>query len=122
MTLGARTLSWTARAVAPLIGAGALAAMFAVGASAQTVDQRRAIDGFRDSLETVTDSLPLRAEESRLLLAARRSRAEPMVHLRLAHLALRQGDLGGASHYDDAASEFKWTTELAPSWPYAWYS
>ena len=120
MTLGPRTVAWMARARRSLLSAAVLGSLPGA-AAAQTVDQRRAIDAFRDSLETVTDSLPLRAGESRLLLAARKARADPMVHLRLAHLALRQGDLGGASHYDDAASEFKWSTQLAPSWPYAWY-
>jgi GWxTD domain-containing protein len=43
------------------------------------------------------------------------------MHLKLGFLSLRLGDLGGQSHYDDAASEFQWAIDLQPSWPYAWY-
>ncbi|HEV8150552.1 MAG TPA: GWxTD domain-containing protein, partial [Gemmatimonadales bacterium] len=57
----------------------------------------------------------------RLLRAAERSRNDALLHLRLGLLALRRGELGVSSHYDDAASEFKWATELAPQWPYAWF-
>ena len=110
----------TVRAIGALLAVGGLVPA-GRPLAAQSVAQRRAIDAFSDSLETVTDSMPLRAEESRMLGAARRTRADPFMHLRLAHLALRIGDLGGASHYDDAASEFKWTAQLAPGWPYAWY-
>jgi GWxTD domain-containing protein len=120
--LGSRTIGRTERVLGAILVAGALlAAASRAPLAAQSVDQRRAIDAFRDTLETVTDSLVLRAEEGRALLVVRRARPDPFTHLRLAHLALRQGDLGGASHYDDAASEFKWTTQLAPGWPYAWY-
>ena len=42
-------------------------------------------------------------------------------HLRLGFLSLRIGELGGQSHYDDAASEFQWAIDLQPDWPYAWY-
>ena len=122
MALDARTIGRTTRVLGAVLGAGALLlAPFRAPLAAQSVDQRRAIDAFRDSLETVTDSLVLRAEEGRALLAVRRARPDPFTHLRLAYLALRQGDLGGASHYDDAASEFKWTAQLASGWPYAWY-
>ncbi len=88
---------------------------------AQSVDQRRALDAFRDSLASVTDSATLAAQEARLLAEARKSRNDAFLHLRLGNLALRQADVGGVSHYDDAASEFKWGAELAPQWPYAWY-
>jgi GWxTD domain-containing protein len=88
---------------------------------AQTPEQRRAIDAFRDTLQTVTDSLMLRDREERLLRAAERARNDALLHLRLGQLALRQGELGGPSHYDDAASEFHWAAELSPLWPYAWF-
>ncbi|MGG7377514.1 tetratricopeptide repeat protein, partial [Escherichia coli] len=48
-------------------------------------------------------------------------RNNAFVHLRLGFLSLRLGDLGGQSHYDDAASEFQWAIDLQPTWPYAWY-
>ncbi|NOT07195.1 MAG: GWxTD domain-containing protein [Gemmatimonadales bacterium] len=89
--------------------------------SAQTPEQRRQADAFQDSLELITDSALLHSRESRLIEAARREQKNAMIHLRLGHLALRRGDLGGAAHYDDAASEFKWAASLEPTWPYAWF-
>jgi GWxTD domain-containing protein len=89
--------------------------------AAQTPEQRRTIDALRDTLQSITDSTLLRAREERLLAAAQKSRNDALLHLRLGQLALRQGELGGASHFDDAASEFVWATELAPQWAYAWY-
>jgi GWxTD domain-containing protein len=91
------------------------------GLSAQSPEQRRALDAYRDSLTMVTDSSRLAEEETRLLGEVRKNRRDAYLHLRLGQLALRQADLGGASHYDDAASEFKSSTALAPGWPYAWY-
>jgi GWxTD domain-containing protein len=88
---------------------------------AQTPEQRRAIDAFRDSLQTITDSTLLQSREERLLQAAQRTRSDAMLHLRLGQLALRQGELGGPAHFDDAASEFNWAADLAPQWPYAWF-
>jgi len=88
---------------------------------AQSAEQRRALDAFRDSLQAVTDSTQLHTQEERLLVAARRAQRDPLVHLRLGHVALRAGDLGGLSHYDDAASEFNWAADIAPHWPYAWF-
>jgi GWxTD domain-containing protein len=93
----------------------------ATSLSAQSAEQRRALDAFRDSLSAVTDSAALAAQETRLLAEARKSRNDALLHLRLGQLALRQADVGGPSHYDDAASEFKFGAELAPQWPYAWY-
>jgi GWxTD domain-containing protein len=48
-------------------------------------------------------------------------RSNGLLHLKLGFLSLRLGDLGGHSHYDDAASEFQWAIDLQPSWPYGWY-
>jgi GWxTD domain-containing protein len=48
-------------------------------------------------------------------------RSNGFLHLKLGFLSLRLGELGGQSHYDDAASEFQWAIDLQPSWPYAWY-
>ncbi len=95
--------------------------LLATALHAQTPEQRRASDAFRDSLQAITDSTLLQGREARLLLAARRERNDAFLHLRLGQLALRQGDLGGHSHYDDAASEFNWAADLAPQWPYAWF-
>ncbi len=117
MPLDSRTLPGTAGALTSLIP---LCLLLSVG-QAQTPEQRRAIDAFRDSLQTVTDSGALQSRESPLLASARRTPRDAFVHLRLGHLALRQGELGGLSHYDDAASEFNWAAELAPQWPYAWF-
>ena len=49
------------------------------------------------------------------------SRNDAMKHLRLGFLSLRLGELGGQSHYEDAASEFQWAIDLQPTWPYSWY-
>ncbi len=103
------------------IAAVALCLVLPPGLSAQAPEQRRAIDAFRDTLESATDSTLLRIQEARLLAVARQGRTDAFFHLRLGQLALREGALGGLSHYDDAASEYKWVTELAPQWPYAWY-
>jgi GWxTD domain-containing protein len=90
-------------------------------AASQTAEQRRAIEAFRDSLDAVRDSTALKSEETALLAAARYNRKDPFFHLRLAYLGLRLGELGGAEHYDDAASEFRATAQLEPRWPYAWF-
>jgi GWxTD domain-containing protein len=117
--LGSRTLT---RSASRAVLLGVLASVrLVIPLHAQTTEQRRQLDAFRDSLEAVTDSTALHGQEARLLLVARQAKSDPLVHMRLGHLALRGGDLGGASHYDDAASEFKWATELAPKWPYAFY-
>jgi GWxTD domain-containing protein len=98
-----------------------LGGLLSTNLAAQTADQRRALDAFRDSLALLTDTLHLRVQESTLLQQARRARRDPSLHLRLGHLSLRQGELGGASHFDDAASEYKYASELAPHFPYAWF-
>jgi len=89
--------------------------------AAQSADQRRALDALRDTLALMTDTLNLQLQEAALLEQTRRGRRDPFLHLRLGHLSLRQGELGGPSHYDDAASEFKYASELAPHFPYAWF-
>lgn len=59
--------------------------------------------------------------EKQLIEVAKRNRDDARLHLRLGFLSVRMGDLGGHSHYGDAASEFQWATELQPLWPYGWY-
>ncbi|HLG04505.1 MAG TPA: GWxTD domain-containing protein, partial [Gemmatimonadales bacterium] len=100
--------------------AGVLLAAISSSLGAQSPEQRRGIDSFRDTLLSVTDTLVLREREALLLRSARRMRADAAFHLQLGHIALRQGELGGIRHLDDAASEFRWAAGLEPQWPYAW--
>ncbi|MEO8138409.1 MAG: GWxTD domain-containing protein [Gemmatimonadota bacterium] len=88
---------------------------------AQSPEDRRALQGFRDSLETTGDSVALVQLEQRLIVVAKADRNNPINHLRLGFLAVRLGDLGSKSRYDDGAGEFQWATELVPTWPWAWY-
>jgi GWxTD domain-containing protein len=90
-------------------------------AAVQTAEQRRAIEAYSDSLDAMRDTTTLTREETALLAAARYNRSDPFFHLRLAYLGLRLGALGGAAHYDDAASEFRAAAQLEPRWPYAWF-
>jgi GWxTD domain-containing protein len=88
---------------------------------AQSPADRAALEKFRDSLATVGDSFRLAALEQRLIVVAKADRDDAMHHLRLGFLALRLGDLGSKSRYDDGAGEFEWATELQPTWPWGWY-
>ena len=88
---------------------------------AQAPPDRAELERFRDSLESTADSTGLLALEKRLIDSAKVNRNDGVLHLKLGFLSLRMGDLGGHSHYDDAASEFQWAIDLQPSWPYAWY-
>ncbi|MGE3525413.1 MAG: hypothetical protein AB7I33_05785 [Gemmatimonadales bacterium] len=85
---------------------------------AQSPDQRAALERWRDSLATVTDSAGLISLESAMIDTARRDRDNTVLHLKLGLLALRLGELGSRSRYDDAGSEFEWARELEPHWPY----
>ncbi len=105
----------TAPAVA-LLGVSAIAR-----GAAQAPLQRAAIEAFRDSLAAVQDSVTLLAIERRGIDHARRElRDSAMAHVRLGFVALRLGDLAGRKHFEDAASEFQWTIDLQPRWPYGW--
>jgi GWxTD domain-containing protein len=88
---------------------------------AQGPSERTDLERFRDSLAATADSNGLLLLEKRLIDAAKADRNNAMLHLRLGFLSLRLGEMGGSSHYDDAASEFQWAIDLQPSWPYAWY-
>ncbi len=90
-------------------------------AAAQSVPQRRTLVVFRDSLAAVRDTGALRRAEASLIARAKRDPDDAMGHLRLGLLALRLGDLGAPRSYDDAGSEFQWTIELQPRWPWGWY-
>ena len=88
---------------------------------AQEPAQRLELERFRDSIAGTVDSTGLLALEKRLIDQAKTGRANPMTHLRLGFLSLRLGELGGQSHFEDAASEFQWAIDLQPTWPYSWY-
>ena len=90
-------------------------------ARAQTSDERAALERFRDSLSATADTNGLLDLEKRIIASAKTERHNALHHVRLGFLSLRIGELGGQSHYDDAASEFQWAIDLQPSWPYAWY-
>src|SRR5688572_28200095 len=93
--------------------AGFLSFSPSVHLSGQSPEDRAAIEALRDSLARVADSLPLkRAEEATIELAKRR-REDPLIHLRLGFIAYRLGEVTNTkSHYDDAAGEFEWASEL----------
>jgi GWxTD domain-containing protein len=88
---------------------------------AQSPEDRVVIEQFRDSIARTADSVGLARLEQRLIAAAKADRDNPMLHLRLGFVALRIGDLGSKSRFDDGAGEFEWASELAPTWPWAWY-
>jgi GWxTD domain-containing protein len=88
---------------------------------AQTPDQRLELERFRDSIGTTADSTGLLGLERRMIARAKADRNDALQHLRLGFLSLRLGELGGQSHYEDAASEFQWAIDLKPDWPYSWY-
>jgi GWxTD domain-containing protein len=89
--------------------------------AAQDPADREQLERFRNSLAATLDSNSLLALEKRLIDSAKADRNNGLLHLKLGFVSLRLGDLGGHSHYDDAASEFQWAIDLQPSWPYAWY-
>jgi GWxTD domain-containing protein len=88
---------------------------------AQEPADRVQLERFRDSIAATMDSTGLLALERRLIDQAKAERNNAMTHLRLGFLSLRLGELGGQSHYEDAASEFQWAIDLQPTWPYSWY-
>ena len=89
--------------------------------AAQEPADRAELERFRDSIAATVDSTGLLALEKRLIEQAKAERGNAMTHLRLGFLSLRLGELGGQSHYEDAASEFQWAIDLQPTWPYSWY-
>lgn len=90
--------------------------------AAQEPGDRVALDRLRDSLAEVSDSAALRRLEAATIEVAKRDRDNPLIHLRLGFIAYRWGELANSkSHFDDAAGEFEWATQLRPAWPYPWY-
>lgn len=91
-------------------------------AAAQSPDERAAIERLRDSLESSTDSLALKRLEASTIEVAKVNRDDPLIHIRLGFIAYRMGEIAHQSqHYDDAAGEFEWASELKPGWPYPWF-
>ena len=88
---------------------------------AQAADQRVEIERFRDSLAATSDSSGLLVLERRMIEQAKADRGNAMAHLKLGFLSLRLGELGGQTHFEDAASEFQWVIDLQPTWPYGHY-
>ena len=89
--------------------------------AAQSPTERAGLERLRDSLADIRDSVPLLQLEAHMVEVAKANRQDVMQHLRLGFVALRLGELGGKSHYDDAASEFQWAIDLQPAWPYPWF-
>jgi GWxTD domain-containing protein len=114
MHTNARSWSRTAwSVVAAWVAAGSLRTPFVERAEAQPTDQRAALEQFRDSI-ALADSGGLRRLESNLMMAAKRSRRDATLHIKLGFVAIRLGDFG------DAASEFNYATRIQSQWPYAW--
>jgi GWxTD domain-containing protein len=91
-------------------------------AAAQTPADRTRLEDLRASLALVTDSAALTVREREGIERARRDRDDVLLHLELGFTAYRLGEVTGRrQHFDDAAGEFEWATELQPTWPYAWY-
>lgn len=95
--------------------------MFAAPVRAQSPEQRAQLEAWRDTLNQIGDTILLLRRERLMIIDAKADRDNTMLHLRLGFLSLRFGDLAGGLHYDDAASEFEWATQLEPTWPYGWY-
>jgi GWxTD domain-containing protein len=111
---GSRLALLALSALAPL-------AVTPVRLRAQAPEARADLELFRDSLAATGDSTGLLGLERRMIETAKADRNNPLIHLKLGFISLRIGDLGGQSHFDDAASEFQWAIDLQPTWPYAWY-
>lgn len=112
------SVRYARHAVAILIAI--LAVPFA-SAPAQSADDRRTVDAFRDSIAPIRDTVSLRRLELAMMGDARQRRDDGVLHLKLGFLSLRLGDLAGRKHYEDAGSEFEWVVQLQPQWPYGWY-
>ena len=90
--------------------------------AAQDPAGRARLDSLAASFATVTDSVTLLAMEAARIQVAKENRADPMIHLELGILAYRIGEVTvGTKHYDDAAGEFEWASDLQPDWPTPWY-
>ena len=94
---------------------------------AQGPQERARLDSLAAAFARLSDTTALLALEATRIAWARDHRDDPMVHLELGILAYRIGELahaapgGSTKHYDDAAGEFEWATDLSPGWPTPWY-
>jgi len=89
---------------------------------AQEPPQRARLDSIGAAFATISDSTTLLGMERARIAYARNHRDDPMVHLELGLLAYRIGEVTtGSKHFDDAAGEFEWASDLRPDWPYPWY-
>jgi len=101
---------------------GSVLLILTVRLAAQAPADRAALEQLRDSLGGVSDSLALHRLEQATIARAKADRDNPLLHLRLGFIAVRLGELSNAkAHFDDAAGEFQWASELRPDWPYPWY-
>ncbi len=91
-------------------------------AGAQAPAERGDLERLRDSLGTAVDSQSPKRLEAATIEVAKRDRDNPLIHLRLGFIAYRLGEIAKSKpHYDDAAGEFEWASDLKPDWPYPWY-
>lgn len=79
------------------------------------------LEAWRATLAAAHDTVALLAVEQDRIAAAKVQRDSALLHLELGLVALRLGELGGRSHFEDAAGEFEWASELEPGWAYPWY-
>jgi len=109
-------LSWLRTiSLRPMLLAG-FVGLAPVGASGQrSPEPPDPVATFVDSVSAIEDSVELRDLEARLIQAARRDRGNAGLHLRLGVVADRLGS------FREAASEYKWATELEPRWAAAWF-
>ncbi len=122
MTLRSNLLHCLPAALPRCLASGAVVlCLLGTPLHAQAPEQRAAIEAWRDSLSQITDTILLLRHERLMITEAKADRSNTMLHLRLGFLSLRYGDLAAGPHYDDAASEFEWATQLEPNWPYPWY-
>ncbi len=98
------------------------AAAGAVPARAQDPAGRARLDSLRRAFAGIADSSTLLEIERDRITYAKEHRDDPMIHLELGLLAYRLGEVTpGTKHYDDAAGEFEWASDLRPDWPTPWY-
>ncbi len=114
------------RARLALLASAATTALLGVTTlPAQAPSVRRDLERFRDSVAALAEVEAVEQLEARLITRARANPTETILHLRLGFVALRLGQLTRTSdarrHYDEAAGEFEWATQMSPTWPYGWY-
>ena len=104
-----------------------LAALLAASAgparlAAQEPQDRARLDSLADAFARIPDSTTLLAMETTRIAYAKDHRDDPMVHLELGILAYHIAVVARSTkHYDDAAGEFEWASDLRPDWPTPWY-